>query len=108
MKSQTCWTFHLRGLFLGLASRPLGALGPFGGVERLEVFTRGATASFPPSDFSFFSGGCSEIFSLFSVFLLLDPGGRPGPLFTGTAVLVGTVFSSFSDFRLSGAENINI
>ena len=72
----------------------------------LEVLTSGATVSFPPSDLSFFSGGCSDIFTLFSLFLLLEPGGLPGPLLTGPVPLVGTLLSSFSDLRLSGAESI--
>ena len=101
MKSQTCWTFHLRGLFLGLPSRPEGRAGAEGGVAG---GTRGATVSFPPSDLSFFSGGPSDTLTLFSLFLLLEPGGLPGPLLTGTVPLLG-VFSSFSDFRLSGAAN---
>ena len=43
------------------------------------------------------------------VLLLVEPGGLPGPLLTGTVGLGGGVTletSSFSDFRLTGAENI--
>merc|ERR1719445_2740134 len=71
---------------------------------------------------SFFSGG-SLLLMLLSACccccccccfcLLMEPGGRPGPLLTGTpgvgvpplvGVALGVLASSFSDFRRTAAE----
>ena len=128
MKSHTWETFHLRGLFLMMAVR--GAVGVDGGWDDgvelgavvavgllwLLPFVKGATLSFSVelvllAVFCLFSGGSPPadfVFPFCSLEdLLFEPGGRPGPRFTGAVEFGGPAadLSSFSDFLLTGAEN---